>query len=64
MIFSNLITKMFICQCDKQTGLNNIKQLEGNRIVGRCLKCNKRVYAQFLLYSDFKDNTNGGENNE
>ncbi len=53
MIFDNLITKTFLCQCNKNHGLKNIRNLEGSRIVGRCLECKKRVYAQFIPYSDF-----------
>ncbi len=48
MIFTQIILKLFVCQCKDNYGVKDLMQLENNRIVGKCLKCNKRVYGKIL----------------
>ncbi len=53
-MIAKLLSKAFVCSCRENHGVKNIKNLEGNRIVGRCLKCGKRSYGQFIPYYDFE----------
>ncbi len=48
MIFRSIVVKMFICRCKINYGVRNIRQYNANNVVGKCLKCNKRVYGKII----------------
>ena len=49
-----IFVRMFVCQCNTNYGVRNLHQyIEGNKIVGRCLKCNRRVYGR--IYNNKND---------
>lgn len=50
-MIGNLICKLFICSCNANHGIKNIKEFGESKIVGRCLKCNKRVYGFLYNYN-------------
>lgn len=49
MIFKNIFIRMFLCRCYLNSGVRDIKQLGNDRLVGRCLRCGKRVYGRILF---------------
>jgi len=50
----SILAKMFVCQCKTMYGVKHVHQFgDGNKIVGKCLKCNKRVYGR--IYNNLNE---------
>jgi len=52
MILRTILIKLFVCQCRKNYGVKNLRELENGRVVGRCLRCNKRVYGNIIYRNE------------
>ena len=49
MSFRGFIIKRFVCNCNENHGIKKVRVMEGNKVVGKCLKCNKRVFGTMIF---------------
>ena len=52
-MITEMICNLFVCHCSTFHGVKNVRQINDTRIVGRCLKCGKRVYGNFFDNKEF-----------
>lgn len=51
-MISELISNIFVCKCAEFKGAKDLRQIDNGRVVGKCLKCNKRVYATLIFQNE------------
>lgn len=48
----DFLVNRFVCNCNTNHGVKKVRVMEGDKIVGRCLKCNKRVFGRIIFKKD------------